>query len=79
MIPLYVNMAEIQHTHTKEEGEMVIIRFFYNEHKLKNQEDVGRQAMRFPGPAVIMPKKVAKDFLQKFLGFLAHNEEWRVT
>jgi hypothetical protein len=77
--PIYVNKAEILTYGSKEEGDLVVIRYFYLEPKLKSIDYpklLGR-----PGPnaystmAVIMPRRVAKDFLKKFLGFMAREDE----
>jgi hypothetical protein len=69
-------MAEVQMYKTDDEGEMILMRFLYKEQKIKNS--TRPNPLIFPGPCVIMPKHVAKDFLKKFLGFIAKHDEFHL-
>ena len=75
-VPLYVNFAEIVTYGSKEEGNLVMMRFLYKEPNLQVENTFNRPyPLVFPGPAVLMPRKTAKDFLKKFLGFMANQDE----
>ena len=76
--PVYVNHAEILTWGNKDEGDSVIIRFAYKEPQLSEEivKAIGRPyPLNFGGPAVIMPRNIAKDFLKRFLGFMAVQDE----
>ena len=78
--PTYCNQVEINTLHTKEDGDMVELRFFFQHPPISKDQAELSPFPAFPvtfGPVVIMPRGIAKHMLKKFLTFMAVQDEGR--